>query len=71
MRLREGFSWDFMVNTIRDVYQNSPATNGGAILINMPVFLFGWEIFTVLCGGWPVAGGIWLSAVRSLSHGLQ
>ena len=62
---------ELTLNTIHDVYQNSPAICGGAILINMPVFLFCWEIFIALCGGWPVAGGIWLSAVRSLSHGLQ
>ena len=67
---RESFSCDFVANAIYDVYQNSPATNGGAISINMPVFLFCWEIFTVLCGGWLVAGGIWLSAARSQSRGL-
>lgn len=70
MGLREGFPWDFMANAIYDVYQNSPAICGGTILINMPVFLFCWEIFTVLCGGWLVAGGIWLSAARSQSRGL-
>lgn len=70
MGLREGFPWDFMANAIYDVYRNSPAICGGAISINMPVFLFCWEIFTVLCGGWLVAGGIWLSAARSQSRGL-